>query len=486
MHFQLSHHCVTLQEFDGYGWFSGKVVSYRDDFYHVLYEDGDEEEFEDEISDFVSPFQDEVDDSASDSESSAFEMNDLELYSRKESFEGDLSRSPVKKRRTWSKKGKTSRKHVVSGKGVKYSIPPSHGFEKKKTTGQVAAYNTAYYGVAFKETAAALRDSEPVAESQQVGKEQAITIPYNEIQKDKNCPADMPGLMDEMDGVRGQVVQNDELSSSRDGGKATAVSKMQAVPHKSSRQTTCGTKRRAEEDPQASRWTNRRRSLTAEPDEELQNIFHTNAESFIDVRNKKQLIKGSRSKIAASSSEKKSASVFAGVSHAIPRKERQLHDLANPANGCSKNLPGSKGNSKNFPGSKGNSKNLPGSKCSSKIEFLAEAPPQKKKRSCESKSSSRKVMLPCSKYQWSASRKHVFDRSNKRQTFQIDNILVKRARECRHPVISDTSIAGAAPTGIPEAPPPNEKKTQKAKAQRMSLKSICRTIESEEEKYGGH
>jgi hypothetical protein len=463
MHLHLSHHCVTLQEFDGFGWFSGKVVGYRHGFYHVIYEDGDEEEFDDEISNFVSPFQDEVDDIASDSESSAFEMNDLELHSREESSDDDLSRRPLKKRRTSSKKGKASRKRGVSEKSVEDGIPPSHGLETKIASDQVAAYNE----VTLKEAAAAQKDSGPTGGSQQVGKEQVNTIIIcNKVQRDKNHPADMPGLVDEQAGVRGRV---DDLSSPQDGGNAEAGSKMRVVSHESSGQTNGGIKRRAEEDIQAPQG-NTRRSLPAKPDEELQNIFRTSAKSFINVKNKKHLTKGPTSKIAGSSPDNQSASVSTGVLHAVPRKERQLHGLANPANGrvmFSKTPPGSKGSS-------------------SKIEFLAEAPPQKKNRSYKPRSSTQKSMLFCPKYppprktHRSASAKHVFDRSNNRHR---DNVLVKRARESRHPVISETLTADASQTGIPKSPPQNEKRTHKAKVQRMTLKSICHTIESEEQKY---
>jgi hypothetical protein len=394
-------------------------------------------------------------------------MNDLELHRSEQSFKGDFDHRRLKKMRTWSKKGKTLRKHAVSGQDADDSIPPSHGPEKKTPSGQVAAYNETYDEVTLKAKTAAQKDSEPAAESQQVGREQAKTILYNEVQNEKNCPADMPGLMDEKDGVRGQRV---DLSSPRDGGKTEAFSKTQAVLHRSSGQTNGGTKRRAVEDPRASQRTNERRSLPAKPDEELQNIFRTSAKSFIDVRNKKQPTKRYTSKIAGSSPVNKSASVLAGASRTIPRKERQLHGLANPVNECSKILPRSKG--------------------SSKIEFLAELPPQKEKLSYEPKSLSRKIMLSCSKSppqksHRSASAKHFFDRSNNRQTIHHDNVLVKRAWKCRHPVISEMSTADAAPTGIPEAPPQSGKKTQKVKAQRMTLKTICHTIESEEEKYGG-
>lgn len=459
---------LLLQEFDRFGgWFSGKVVGYRDDFYHVLYEDGDEEEFEDdEISNFVSPFQDEVDDIASDGEeSSAFEMNndDLELmhYSREESSQDDWSSRPLKKRRTWSKKSKTSRKHVVSGKCYKDSIPPSRELDRKTPSDQGAAYNKTYNQVAWKETADAQKDSGAAVESQQ---------------KDKNRSADMPGLMDEKYGVREQVVGNNDLLSSRDGGNAEAVSKTRAVPRKSSGQMTGGTKRRAEEDPQASQG-NTKRSLSSKPDEELQHLFRTSSMSFINVRNKKHLTKDRTSKIAGYSPENQSAFVSAGVSHAVPRKvrqlkERQLHGLANPANGRVML-------SKTFPESNG----------SSQSEFLAEAPPRKKKGSYKPKSSPQKTALSCSKSSpqkshWSASAKRVFGRSNNRQTtIHHDNVMVKRAWESRHPVISEMSTA---PTCIPQAPPQNENKTQKAKVKRMTLKSICYTIESEEEKYGGH
>jgi hypothetical protein len=36
---------VCFQFLQGHGWFAGKVISYDGEYYHVLYEDGDEEEY---------------------------------------------------------------------------------------------------------------------------------------------------------------------------------------------------------------------------------------------------------------------------------------------------------------------------------------------------------------------------------------------------------------------------------------------------------
>ena len=37
---------VSFQYFEGYGWFTGKVVSHYDGYYLVIYEDGDSEEYD--------------------------------------------------------------------------------------------------------------------------------------------------------------------------------------------------------------------------------------------------------------------------------------------------------------------------------------------------------------------------------------------------------------------------------------------------------